>query len=147
MAKTTYNIPSSAGDIKEIYDKIENHFSSVYDFEVLLLQEKPEKILFLCENSYLRRGGRVKVECELSKDGGNYVLLAETTGDAKRVAYKVVYIMAALALAVGIITKQLAEIIFAVSIAMIFLFDNNSFTEKEEKRITENIDKAVKRMI
>ena len=39
--KKTYNIPLSAGGMKEVYGKIEEYFVSVYDLGVLPISEKP----------------------------------------------------------------------------------------------------------
>ena len=60
---------------------------------------------------------------------------------------KIWFVIVLPALAFILFTKLYAATILLISISMIFLTDNNRFTKTEEKRITENIDKAVKRMI
>ena len=147
MAKTTYNIPSSAGDIKEIYDKIEDYFSSVQDFKTILVSSTPDRIDFICKTSYRYMGIPVKNECKLTREKDGYTLSVNTKNEELFKVQKIWFVIVLLALAFILFTKLYAATILLISISMIFLTDNSRFTKNEEKRITENIDKAVKRMI
>ena len=147
MPETTYNIPSSAGDIKEIYDKIEDYFSSVQDFKTILVSSTPDRIDFICKTSYRYMGIPVKTECKLTREKDGYTLSVNTKNEELFKVQKIWFVIVLLALAFILFTKLYAATILLISISMIFLTDNSRFTKTEEKRITENIDKAVKRMI